>query len=159
MANSSPLKELLSQISLPPFLLPNPQKPNPLLQPGGKPLINTTNSATQRSPPLSNQQIEQLASKDAQANAINVHLFKAKATNLLTFGLAVRRLNAQWPFHQPIYGPQSPPLVAPNNNVGLDGMVINLASLLAGTTTNPFGNGYFQGPKDAPLEAASACPG
>ncbi|KAJ0085672.1 hypothetical protein Patl1_08553 [Pistacia atlantica] len=64
-----------------------------------------------------------------------------------------------WPFHQPIYGPQSPPLVAPNNDVGLDGMVINLAGLLAGTATNPFGNGYFQGPKEAPLEAASACPG
>ncbi|KAJ8762510.1 hypothetical protein K2173_007949 [Erythroxylum novogranatense] len=64
-----------------------------------------------------------------------------------------------WPFHQPIYGPQSPPLIAPNNDVGLDGMVINLASLLAGTATNPFGNGYFQGPKEAPLEAASACPG
>ncbi|KAJ6335507.1 hypothetical protein OIU78_012188 [Salix suchowensis] len=64
-----------------------------------------------------------------------------------------------WPFHQPTYGPQSPPLVAPNNDVGLDGMVINLASLLAGTATNPFGNGYFQGPKEAPLEAASACPG
>ncbi|KAK7385321.1 hypothetical protein VNO78_31037 [Psophocarpus tetragonolobus] len=64
-----------------------------------------------------------------------------------------------WPFHQPIYGPQSPPLVAPNNDVGLDGMVINLASLLAGTVTNPFGNGFFQGPADAPLEAASACPG
>ncbi|XP_020237740.1 protein EXORDIUM [Cajanus cajan] len=64
-----------------------------------------------------------------------------------------------WPFHQPIYGPQSPPLIAPNNDVGLDGMVINLASLLAGTATNPFGNGYFQGPAEAPLEAASACPG
>ncbi|KAM1014092.1 hypothetical protein ACFX13_044774 [Malus domestica] len=64
-----------------------------------------------------------------------------------------------WPFHQPIYGPQSPPLVAPNNDVGLDGMVINLASLLAGTATNPFGNGYFQGPAEAPLEASSACPG
>ncbi|KAJ6709515.1 PROTEIN EXORDIUM-LIKE 5 [Salix koriyanagi] len=63
-----------------------------------------------------------------------------------------------WPFHQPIYGPQSPPLVAPNNDVGLDGMIINLASLLAGTATNPYGNGYFQGPKEAPLEAASACP-
>ncbi|KAJ9673872.1 hypothetical protein PVL29_023431 [Vitis rotundifolia] len=25
--------------------------------------------------------------------------------------------------------------------------------------TNPFGNGYFQGPAEAPLEAASACPG
>ncbi|KAL3504761.1 hypothetical protein ACH5RR_034602 [Cinchona calisaya] len=64
-----------------------------------------------------------------------------------------------WPFHQPLYGPQSPPLVAPNNDVGLDGMVINLASLLAGTVTNPFGNGYFQGPANAPLEAAAACPG
>lgn len=64
-----------------------------------------------------------------------------------------------WPFHQPMYGPQNPPLVSPNNDVGLDGMVINLASLLAGTATNPFGNGYFQGPAEAPLEAASACPG
>ncbi|KAL5982243.1 Protein PHOSPHATE-INDUCED 1 [Asimina triloba] len=64
-----------------------------------------------------------------------------------------------WPFHQPIYGPQAPPLVAPNNDVGLDGMIVNLASLLAGTATNPFGDGYFQGPKNAPLEAASACPG
>ncbi|WCJ44433.1 Protein EXORDIUM-like 1 [Euphorbia peplus] len=64
-----------------------------------------------------------------------------------------------WPFHQPIYGPQSAPLVAPNNDVGLDGMVINLASLLVGTVTNPFGNGFYQGPKEAPLEAASACPG
>ncbi|RYR49892.1 hypothetical protein Ahy_A07g036413 isoform D [Arachis hypogaea] len=64
-----------------------------------------------------------------------------------------------WPFHQPIYGPQSPPLVAPNNDVGLDGMVINVASLLVGTATNPFGSGYFQGLKEAPLEAASACAG
>lgn len=64
-----------------------------------------------------------------------------------------------WPFHQPIYGPQAPPLVAPNNDVGLDGMVINIASLLAGTVTNPFGNGFFQGPKDAPIEVGSVCPG
>ncbi|XP_078444304.1 protein EXORDIUM-like 2 [Wolffia australiana] len=64
-----------------------------------------------------------------------------------------------WPFHQPIYGPQTPPLVAPNGDVGADGMVINLAALLAGTATNPFGNGYFQGVKEAPLEAASACQG
>ncbi|PRQ21819.1 putative phosphate-induced protein [Rosa chinensis] len=64
-----------------------------------------------------------------------------------------------WPFHQPIYGPQTTPLVAPNNDVGVDGMIINLASLLAGTVTNPFGNGFYQGPKEAPLEAASACPG
>ncbi|KAK1314359.1 hypothetical protein QJS10_CPA06g01981 [Acorus calamus] len=64
-----------------------------------------------------------------------------------------------WPFHQPIYGPQTPALVAPNNDVGLDGMVINIASLLAGTVTNPFGKGYFQGPPEAPLEVAAACPG
>ncbi|KAL3514177.1 hypothetical protein ACH5RR_026894 [Cinchona calisaya] len=64
-----------------------------------------------------------------------------------------------WPFHQPQYGPQNPPLIPPNNDVGLDGMVINLGSLLAGTATNPFGNGYYQGPAEAPLEAASACPG
>ncbi|KAE8719851.1 Protein EXORDIUM-like 2 [Hibiscus syriacus] len=53
-----------------------------------------------------------------------------------------------WPFHQPIYGPQTPPLVAPNGDVGVDGMVINLATLLANT-----------GPGDAPLEAVSACTG
>ncbi|KAK7410513.1 hypothetical protein VNO78_01343 [Psophocarpus tetragonolobus] len=64
-----------------------------------------------------------------------------------------------WPFHQPIYGPQNPPLIPPNNDVGLDGMIINLASLMAGTATNPFGNGYFQGSAGAELEAASACPG
>ncbi|PON89630.1 Phosphate-induced protein [Trema orientale] len=64
-----------------------------------------------------------------------------------------------WPFHQPIYGPQTPPLVAPNGDVGIDGMIINLATLLAGTVTNPFNNGYFQGPATAPLEAVSACPG
>ncbi|KAG4165268.1 hypothetical protein ERO13_A13G068600v2 [Gossypium hirsutum] len=64
-----------------------------------------------------------------------------------------------WPFHQPIYGPQTPPLVAPNGDVGIDGMIITLATLLANTVTNPFNNGYFQGPADAPLEAVSACTG
>ncbi|XP_020090565.1 protein EXORDIUM-like [Ananas comosus] len=60
-----------------------------------------------------------------------------------------------WPFHQPVYGP----LTAPNGDVGIDGMVINLASMLAGTVTNPFRNGYYQGPAEAPLEAATACTG
>ncbi|KAI8004350.1 Protein EXORDIUM-like 2 [Camellia lanceoleosa] len=64
-----------------------------------------------------------------------------------------------WPFHQPIYGPQTPPLVAPNGDVGVDGMVINLATVLAGTVTNPFDDGYFQGPATAPLEAVTACTG
>jgi Phosphate-induced protein 1 conserved region len=64
-----------------------------------------------------------------------------------------------WPFHQPVYGPQNPPLGAPNGDVGMDGMVINIASMIAGTVTNPFGDGYFQGSKEAPLEAATACLG
>ncbi|XP_078163882.1 protein EXORDIUM-like 2 [Carex rostrata] len=64
-----------------------------------------------------------------------------------------------WPFHQPIYGPQTPPLGAPNGDVGVDGMIINLATLLAAAVTNPFGDGYFQGPANAPLEAVTACTG
>ncbi|KAF8406042.1 hypothetical protein HHK36_008122 [Tetracentron sinense] len=64
-----------------------------------------------------------------------------------------------WPFHQPIYGPQTPPLVSPNGDVGVDGMVINLATVLAATVTNPFADGYFQGPASAPLEAVSSCTG
>nr|GMD04793.1 protein EXORDIUM-like 2 [Ipomoea batatas] len=64
-----------------------------------------------------------------------------------------------WPFHQPIYGPQTPPLVAPNADVGVDGMIISIATVLAGAVTNPFNNGYFQGPATAPLEAVSACTG
>ncbi|EHA8588487.1 protein EXORDIUM [Cocos nucifera] len=64
-----------------------------------------------------------------------------------------------WPFHQPVYGPQTKPLVAPNGDVGIVGMVMNLASMMAGTVTNPFGDGFYQGPKEAPLEAATACPG
>ncbi|KAL3340113.1 hypothetical protein AABB24_028635 [Solanum stoloniferum] len=64
-----------------------------------------------------------------------------------------------WPFQKPIVGPQITPLVAPNGDVGVDGMIINLATVLAGTVTNPFGGGYFQGPANAPLEAVSACTG
>jgi len=64
-----------------------------------------------------------------------------------------------WPFHQPPYGPQTPALVAPNGDIGADGMVINLASMIAGAVTNPYGDGFYQGPKEAPLEAATACPG
>ncbi|XP_062027766.1 protein PHOSPHATE-INDUCED 1-like [Rosa rugosa] len=132
--------------------------------------------------------IKQLAAKGGQSNAINVVLtssdvlidgfcsskcgthgsskssfIRGKSSKFayIWVGNSETQCPGQcaWPFHQPIYGPQSPPLVAPNNDVGLDGMIINLASLLAGTVTNPFGNGFYQGPKEAPLEAASACPG
>ncbi|PPS02362.1 hypothetical protein GOBAR_AA18308 [Gossypium barbadense] len=44
-------------------------------------------------------------------------------------------------------------------DVGVDGMIINLATHLGNTVTNPFNNGYFQGPANAPLEAVSACTG
>ncbi|XP_062228473.1 protein PHOSPHATE-INDUCED 1 homolog [Phragmites australis] len=64
-----------------------------------------------------------------------------------------------WPFHQPLYGPQTPPLVPPNGDVGMDGVVINVASMVAGAVTNPFGDGFYQGNRAAPLEAATACPG
>ncbi|XP_058781956.1 protein PHOSPHATE-INDUCED 1-like [Vicia villosa] len=132
---------------------------------------------------LTNDQIIKLASNGSRTNAVNIVLTSDDvvvdgfcSSRCGTHGSSVSTHNhntyiwvgnsetqcpgqCAWPFHQPIYGPQSPPLVSPNNDVGLDGMVINLASLMAGTVTNPFGNGYFQGPSEAPLEAASACPG
>jgi hypothetical protein len=61
--------------------------------------------------------------------------------------------------HQPVYGPQSTPLAPPNGDVGMDGLVINVASMVAGAVTNPFGDGFYQGDRAAPLEAATACPG
>ena len=137
---------------------------------------------------LTQKQLVQLASKGELKNAVNVVLTASDVavdgfctsrcgTHGSSKGAQIKGKNYRfayiwvgnsetqcpgycaWPFHQPIYGPQSPPLVAPNNDVGLDGMVANLGSLLAGTATNPFGNGYYQGEAGAPLEAASACPG
>ncbi|XP_059460644.1 protein PHOSPHATE-INDUCED 1-like [Corylus avellana] len=167
------------------YHLANSKKPSALALSLGTQIVDETYSLGKS---LSNQQIVALASKGGQKNAINVVLTSADVavegfcmskcgTHGSSKGASVDGKSYKfayiwvgnsetqcpgqcaWPFHQPIYGPQSPPLVAPNNDVGLDGMVINLASLLAGTATNPFGNGYFQGPKEAPLEAASACPG
>ncbi|KAL6606902.1 hypothetical protein ACP70R_042555 [Stipagrostis hirtigluma subsp. patula] len=65
-----------------------------------------------------------------------------------------------WPFAKPAYGPRDlPPLAAPNGDVGVDGMVVTLASMVAGAATNPFGDGYYLGNKDAALEACTACAG
>lgn len=66
-----------------------------------------------------------------------------------------------WPFFKPLpgSGPDVPPLKAPNGDGGVDGMIINIASMIAGATTNPFGNGYYQGDALDPLEAAGVCGG
>ncbi|GMN52376.1 hypothetical protein TIFTF001_021531 [Ficus carica] len=63
-----------------------------------------------------------------------------------------------WPYAVPAYGPPFKPLVSPNG-VGADGLVINIATILAGAATNPFRDGYYQGHVEAPLEAVTACQG
>lgn len=68
--------------------------------------------------------------------------------------------NCAWPFAAPHHGPRGfAPLVAPNGDIGADGMVINIANMLAGTATDPYINAWFQGDAGAPLEAATACAG
>ncbi|KAH9305505.1 hypothetical protein KI387_009909 [Taxus chinensis] len=64
-----------------------------------------------------------------------------------------------WPFAAPAYGPPTPPLIPPNGDVGVDGMIINIAAIVAGTATNPFNTGYYQGDALAPQEAVTACTG
>uniref|UniRef100_A0ACD6AFP8 Uncharacterized protein n=1 Tax=Avena sativa TaxID=4498 RepID=A0ACD6AFP8_AVESA len=64
-----------------------------------------------------------------------------------------------WPFARPAYGPQDEPLAPPNGDVGADGMVATLAGVLADAVTNPFGDGFYQGEKDAALEVCAACAG
>ncbi|RLN11554.1 protein EXORDIUM-like 1 [Panicum miliaceum] len=65
-----------------------------------------------------------------------------------------------WPFAEPAYGPRGqPPLAPPNGDVGADGMVVTLASMVAGAVTNPLGHGYYEGARDAALEACTACAG
>ncbi|KAL6527276.1 Protein PHOSPHATE-INDUCED 1 [Orobanche gracilis] len=113
---------------------------------------------------LSENQIVQLASKGDAGNAVNVVLTAASAKKsrfaYIWVGNSETRCPGYcaWPFHQPIYGPQ-PATCCANNDVGLDGIVMSLSGLLAGTATNPFGDGFYQGPKEAPLEAATACSG
>ncbi|CAI9116273.1 OLC1v1017371C1 [Oldenlandia corymbosa var. corymbosa] len=167
------------------YRLANSKKPSSLSLNLGKQILDENYSLGKS---LSLKQIVQLASKGEQRNAINVVLtasdvtfdgfcrnkcgFHGSANGAVIKGksykfayIVVGNSETQcpgycaWPFHQPQYGPQTPPLIAPNNDVGMDGVVINLASLMAGTATNPFGNGYYQGPAEAPLEASSACPG
>ncbi|BBN16290.1 protein MpEXL5 [Marchantia polymorpha subsp. ruderalis] len=65
-----------------------------------------------------------------------------------------------WPFAQPSYMPAQANLpLPPNGDVGVDGMLIQVAYMLAGTATNPFNNAFYQGDAAAPLEAGTACVG
>ncbi|MCO5588901.1 hypothetical protein L7F22_042862 [Adiantum nelumboides] len=64
-----------------------------------------------------------------------------------------------WPFAIQQNGPPGPALTPPSGDVATDGIIINLATLLAGAITNPFASGYFQGSPSVPLEAGSACQG
>ncbi|KAJ7973009.1 Protein EXORDIUM-like [Quillaja saponaria] len=63
-----------------------------------------------------------------------------------------------WPYANSANGPPGQALVAPNG-VDADGMVMNIATVLAGAATNPYKTAYFQGDALAPLEAVTACPG
>ncbi|KAJ6954588.1 hypothetical protein NC652_006124 [Populus alba x Populus x berolinensis] len=81
---------------------------------------------------LSSKQIVQLALKGCQRNAVDVIL---TASDVAVEGICSEPLcpgQCAWPFCQPIYGPQSPRLVAPNSDVGLDAFqnisAISLAS-------------------------------
>lgn len=66
-----------------------------------------------------------------------------------------------WPFFKPLpgSGPDVPPLNPPNGDAGIDGLIINVASVIAGATTNPYGGGYYQGYESDPLEIAGVCGG
>ncbi|KAK9930482.1 hypothetical protein M0R45_027519 [Rubus argutus] len=88
---------------------------------------------------LTNKQIVKLASLGDQKNAINVVLTSADVS---VDGFCMNRCGTHGaaPGSSQIRGKnyKAHPLVAPNNDVGLDGMVINLASLLAGNRNQPF---------------------
>ncbi|KAG6551100.1 hypothetical protein Mapa_007335 [Marchantia paleacea] len=62
-----------------------------------------------------------------------------------------------WPYAAG--GSLQKPLIPPNGDVGIDGMIITVANIMAGMATNPYGNAYYQGDAGMPLEAAGACQG
>lgn len=67
-----------------------------------------------------------------------------------------------WPFANVNYTfmeDMPEPLLPPSGDVGADGMVMNLATLIAGAATDPYQNAYYQGDAAAPVEAAEACRG
>ncbi|KAG6544481.1 hypothetical protein Mapa_014119 [Marchantia paleacea] len=106
--------------------------------------------------------------EDFCRNECGSHLFTspAKATNQQQLPFAWVGNSASqcpgmcaWPYAKPQYGPPGEPLLPPSGDVGIDGMIINLGTILAGCATNPFNNGFYQGDASAPVEAATACAG
>ncbi|KAJ7006845.1 hypothetical protein NC653_006029 [Populus alba x Populus x berolinensis] len=81
---------------------------------------------------LSSKQIVQLALRGCQRNAVDVILTASDVAIEGIFSEPLCPGQCAWPFCQPIYGPQSPRLVAPNSDVGLDAFqnisAISLAS-------------------------------
>ncbi|URE19834.1 Phosphate-induced protein 1 conserved region [Musa troglodytarum] len=70
---------------------------------------------------LRDADLAKLAARGAPRNAVNVVL---TAEDVAVEGFCMSRQcpgQCAWPFHQPMYGPQAPPLVAPNGDVGVDG--------------------------------------
>ncbi|EFJ26698.1 hypothetical protein SELMODRAFT_172930 [Selaginella moellendorffii] len=63
-----------------------------------------------------------------------------------------------WPFGSSKPKPQVKGLVPPNGDVGIDGMIVNIAEMLSSVATNPFLNGYYslQG-KNVMSEAVGFC--
>ncbi|KAL2633247.1 hypothetical protein R1flu_004726 [Riccia fluitans] len=59
-----------------------------------------------------------------------------------------------WPYAPG--GLQQKALIPPNGDAGIDGMIITIANLLAGISTNPYGNAYYQADG---LEACGVCQG
>ncbi|CAI0447849.1 unnamed protein product [Linum tenue] len=95
---------------------------------------------------LSNAQLAALASRAGHGkNQINVVLTSA---DVAVDGFCSRcgthgsgSAKCAWPFHQPIYGPQGPPLVAPSGDVGVDEAPLEAVSACTGI----FGKGAYPG--------------
>nr|GMD88817.1 protein EXORDIUM-like [Ipomoea batatas] len=97
---------------------------------------------------LTQEQLVSLASKGELKDAINVVL---TAADVAVPGFCVNRCGT--------HGSKAARVKGKNNKFAYIWVGNSETHLLAGTATNPFENGFYQGEASAPLEAASACPG
>ncbi|KAL3619669.1 Protein PHOSPHATE-INDUCED 1 [Castilleja foliolosa] len=150
------------------YHLAGDRNPNSLSLHLGKQILDEGYSAGKS---LSEKQIVQLASKGDQENAINVVL---TAKDVSVAGFCVNRCGTHG-FKGAVNVKEKKTKFAyiwvGNSEALCPGYARGLSispftahrahhcGLLAGTATNPFGSGFYQGPSEAPLEAATACPG